>query len=97
MYWLMLRKVIFPMMNEIVILSVLFLLCIIVCVRLIGGRDKRIHSDSKELMCCVHEFFESEFEILKPTSPYYVSQVWERTNRGTGLSISTIRTVIRGT
>ena len=66
------------------------------CVCLIGGRGKPIHSDSKELVCRVHEFFESEFENTKTGKPILsVSQVWERTSRATGLSKATVGRIMK--
>lgn len=83
-------------MSEIIILSVLFLLCIILTACVIGGTGKAIHSDSKELVCRVHNFFESEFENAKTGKPLLsVSQVWDRTSKATGLSKATIGRILK--
>ena len=75
--------------------SVLFLFCLILIICLLGGRGKPLHSDSKELVCRIHEYFESEHENAKYGRPLIsVSKVWERTIKATGLSRGLIQSVL---
>ena len=62
------------------LISVLFLFCLIVSICLLGGRGKPLHADTKELVFRIHEYFESEREDSKYGRPLIsVTNVWERT------------------
>ena len=58
--------------------SVLFLFCLILIVCLLGGRGKPLHLDTKELVCRIHEYFESEYENAKYGKLLIsVSNIWK--------------------
>ena len=63
---------------------------------LLGGRGKPLHSDTKELVFRIHEFFESECEDAKYGRPLIsVTTVWERTTKATGLFGSIVGNILR--
>ena len=73
----------------------LFFLCLIGVVCLLGGKGKPIHSDTKELVCHIDDYFENEYANSKSGKPLLlVSQVLDRTSSATGLSKSTIGRIL---
>ena len=48
-----------------IVISVLVFVCLILIIVLIGGKGNYVHSDTKEIVCRVHEYFQSEYDDAK--------------------------------